>query len=66
MKLSLTRKAPEMAPIYTEDGVDVVNPAVGYPHMISSPICYSDPQGPNQAACPESHGANSITTLDYE
>ncbi len=66
MKLSLVEQAPEMAPIYTQDGIIVLNPAVGYPHLISSPICYSDPRGPNQAACPDSHGDNSITTLDYE
>ncbi|XP_037045984.1 probable L-gulonolactone oxidase 4 [Bradysia coprophila] len=66
MKFSLVQNAPEMVPIFTEDGINVVNPAVGYPHMISSPTCYSKPQGPNQAACPDSHGANSITTLDYE
>lgn len=66
MKFSLVEQAPEMAPIYTEDGSKIKNPAVGYPHLISSPICYSKPQGPHQAACPDSHGANSITTLDYE
>lgn len=66
MKSSLVEQTPEMAPIYTVDGSTVQNPAVGYPHSISSPICDGKPQGPHKAACPDSHGTDSITTLDYE
>lgn len=55
-----------MAPIFTEDGVTTINPAVGFAHKISSPICFGKPQGPNGAACPDSQGDNSITTLDNE
>ncbi len=66
MKLSLIQQVPAMAPIYTEDGINVQNPAVGYPHRISSPICDVIPQGPHQAACRDSHGEYSISTLDYE
>lgn len=66
VKESLVVQTPAMAPIYTEDGTTVQNPAVGYPHRISSPICNGSPQGPNGAACPDSQGANSLTTLDYE
>lgn len=65
-KLSLIEQTPEMAPIYTEDGITVQNPAVGYAHFISSPICNGSPQGPNGAACPDSQGANSLTTIDNE
>lgn len=66
MKSSLVEQTPGMAPILTEDGSTVQNPAVGYPHSILSPICSGIPQGPHKAACTDSHGTDSITTLDYE
>lgn len=66
MKSSLVEQTPEMLPIYTEDGSTVQNPAVGYAHLISSSICSDSPQGSKGAACADSHGADSLTTLDNE
>lgn len=65
-KSSLVERTPEVAPVYTEDGTTVLNPAVGYSHLISTSICSDSPQGPNQAACIGSHGANSFTTLNNQ
>lgn len=66
MKSSLVIQVPGCVPIFTEDGSLVKNPAVGYSHLLSSPICYNNPKGLLGAACSDSHGANSLTTLDNE
>lgn len=60
------KQTPEAPPIYTEDGTTVKNPAVGFANKMSSPICYNKPKDPLAPACPDSHGGDSLTTLDTE
>lgn len=65
-KSSLVIQTPEYPPTYTEDGTTAKNPAVGFSNQMSSPICYNKPKDPLAAACADSHGDNSLTTLDSE
>lgn len=66
LKSSLIVQTPECPPIYTEDGSTVKNPAVGFSNKMSSRICYNNPKDTLAAACPNSHGENSLTSLDTE
>lgn len=66
LELVLLLPLPDWVPIYaTQQGV-FRNPAVGYYDEMFAPICYDEPQGIMAAACPWSHGVNSVTILDNE
>lgn len=65
LELALLIKIPDFVPIYTENGIKVQNPAVGYYDLMFAPICYDEPQGLLGAACPWSH-QNEITFVDNE
>ena len=60
--LSLNRTIPDFPPIYTEDGVHALNPAVGYYHRMFAPIC----QKTGWKQCPWLHGSDSLKILDNE
>lgn len=66
MELTLLTKVPDFVPIYTEDGIFVQNPAVGYYDLMFAPICYDKPQGFLRTACPWSHNTNGVTFVDSE
>ena len=59
---SLYRKLPDVAPIYSEDGYHVQNPAVGYYHRMFAPICNDS----GWFQCPWFHGSDSFTIGDNE
>ncbi|KAJ6646763.1 L-gulono-1,4-lactone dehydrogenase [Pseudolycoriella hygida] len=66
MEMALIMPLPDYVPIYaTQQGI-FQNPAVGYYDEMFAPICYDEPQGLLGAACPWSHGANSMTLHDNE
>jgi hypothetical protein len=60
--LTLNRTVPDFPPIYSEDGVRVKNPAVGYYHRMFAPICKET----GWRRCPWHHGPDSIRLLDNE
>ncbi len=65
-KSSLLVQTPGFTPIYTEDGISVKNPAVGYPHSMFAASCTEDSVGFAGQSCFWAHGdidAN-MTVLD--
>ncbi len=66
LELALLIKIPDFVPIYTEDGIKVQNPAVGYYDLMFAPTCYDEPQGILGAACPWASDQNGITFVDEE
>lgn len=68
LELTLWIQTPDFVPIYTEDGLFVKNPAIGFPHEMFSPICSEVSTNILGEACVWAHGhlnAN-ITVLDNE
>lgn len=66
LELALLIKIPDFVPIYTEDGIKVQNPSVGYYDLMFAPICYDEPQGILGATCPWADYQNGITFVDNE
>jgi len=62
MMRTLHELTPDFVPIYTEDGVKLENPAVGYYDDMFAPICNSS----GSLQCPWFHGPNNLTLLDNE
>lgn len=53
-------------PFYSEDGINLVNPAVGYPSQMLASVCSHTPDAYGRS-CLWSHGAtNSIEVVDNE
>lgn len=67
-QFSLTIQTPAFVPIYTEDGVFVRNPAVGYPHSMLATLCSEKNAGLFGKACFWAHGelGSNITIVDNE
>jgi hypothetical protein len=59
---SLYTNVPDTIPIYSENGITVQNPAVGFYHHMYSPICHSE----GWVQCPWLHGDNHASILDNE
>jgi FAD/FMN-containing dehydrogenase len=60
---TLYRKIPDNVPIYSEDGIHVQNPAVGFYHRMFAPICKST----GWIQCPWLHGnEGGISFTDNE
>ena len=68
LQLALWTQLPDFVPIYTENGLTVKNPAVGYPHKMFSPICSETSKGLLGEACVWAHRHinSNITILDNE
>lgn len=68
MQLSLVEQTPDFAPIYTEDGILVKNPSIGYCGLMFAPVCTDESNGILGVACPWAHGDinSNITLLDNE
>lgn len=67
MQTTLWTTVPDFVPIYTEDGVTVVNPAVGYYDKMFAPVCNDGPgNGPLQCAWGHGNVHANITILDNE
>lgn len=65
---SILYQTPGFAPIYTENGITIENPAVGFPHLMLSASCSEEDAGLLGEACLWSHGdinAN-LSALDNE
>jgi len=62
LQATLLETVPDFAPIYTENGITVKMPAVGFYHRMFAPICHE--HGFSQ--CPWFHGPFNITQLDNE
>lgn len=66
LELALVQQVPFWVPIYTENGITIQNPAVGYYDVMFAPVCYDTPQGLDGRACIWDHGPNNVTILDNE
>lgn len=65
-KSTLLQNTPLFVPIYTEDGINVENPAVGYYDRMLAPTCRDGPT-PDGLTCLWSHvNAPNILILDNE
>ncbi|KAJ6649986.1 L-gulonolactone oxidase 5 [Pseudolycoriella hygida] len=67
-KSSLFAQTPGFVPIYSEDGVLLQNPAIGFPNEMLSSVCSEENSGLTGKACVWAHGdlhAN-LTALDNE
>ncbi|XP_037029702.1 L-gulonolactone oxidase 5-like isoform X2 [Bradysia coprophila] len=65
---SLVRDTPGFVPIYTEDGITVENPAVGFPHSMFAASCSEANAGLGGPSCFWAHGDinSNITIVDNE
>lgn len=65
---SVTVQTPTIVPIYSEDGITVKNPAVGYAHSMLATVCSEENAGLLGKACFYAHGElkSNITVLDNE
>lgn len=67
-QVHLTYQLPGIVPIYSEDGITLKNPAVGYPYDMLAPQCNEENAGIFGNACLWAHGdinAN-LSGLDNE
>lgn len=67
-QLSLVAQAPGLVPIYTEDGIFVENPAIGYPDSMLASTCSEEDAGLAKTACLWAHEdiGSSMAALDVE
>lgn len=66
LELALLIKVPDFVPIFTENGLTVQNPAIGYYDLMFAPICYDKPKGFLATACPWPDNDNGVTFVDNE